>query len=465
MKFKVTIMLLFTLLASITAQDAVLERYIKSGLENNLALKQKEFSLQKSIASLDDARGMFMPSVSINARYTRAGGGRTIDFPVGDLVNPIYGGLNQLLGSNVYPTDIANEEINFLRKKEHETKISLVQPIFQPQIYFNYKLNNNLVEIKKAEKEVYARELIAEIRKAYYNYRKTLQVVDLFHETEELLTENLRVSKSLFNNDKVTKDVVYRAEAELSDIIQRKSEAEKNQELARNYFNFLLNRSLDSTIEESDEADGEANEELTLGVVIKNALNQREEFKQVSSAIKVADNTIGLANSNNYPSLILAADYGFQGEEYNFDKESDYWMASLVLQWNLFNGFRDKAKTEQAQYEKQRLEAQQLELQKRIVLQMTESFREFELSRQSLSTARLREVSSEEAFKIIDRKFKEGIASQIEFIDARTSLTQSKVNRIVTEYEVKIKETEMLKNSVLDPMALSYNSESKGELK
>jgi len=458
-------MLLFTLLASITAQDAVLERYIKSGLENNLALKQKEFSLQKSIASLDDARGMFMPSVSINARYTRAGGGRTIDFPVGDLVNPIYGGLNQLLGSNVYPTDIANEEINFLRKKEHETKISLVQPIFQPQIYFNYKLNNNLVEIKKAEKEVYARELIAEIRKAYYNYRKTLQVVDLFHETEELLTENLRVSKSLFNNDKVTKDVVYRAEAELSDIIQRKSEAEKNQELARNYFNFLLNRSLDSTIEESDEADGEANEELTLGVVIKNALNQREEFKQVSSAIKVADNTIGLANSNNYPSLILAADYGFQGEEYNFDKESDYWMASLVLQWNLFNGFRDKAKTEQAQYEKQRLEAQQLELQKRIVLQMTESFREFELSRQSLSTARLREVSSEEAFKIIDRKFKEGIASQIEFIDARTSLTQSKVNRIVTEYEVKIKETEMLKNSVLDPMALSYNSESKGELK
>ena len=36
--------------------------------------------------------------------------------------------------------------------------------------------------------------------------------------------------------------VVYRAEAELSEIIQKKLEAEKNQELSRNYFNFLLNK-------------------------------------------------------------------------------------------------------------------------------------------------------------------------------------------------------------------------------
>lgn len=100
-------------------------------------------------------------------------------------------------------------------------------------------------------------------------------------------------------------------------------------------------------------------------------------------------------------------------------------------------------------------------MQKKIVLQLTESFREFEISKQSLATARLRENSSREAFKIINRKFKEGMASQIEFIDARTSLTQSEVNRIVTEYEVKIRETELLKNSVLDPAALTYNTESK----
>lgn len=333
MKYKMAIFLVITLLSSVIAQDAVLERYLKIGLENNLALQQREFSLQKSIASLDEARGMFMPSIGINARYTRAGGGRTIDFPVGDLVNPIYGGLNQLIGSNVYPTNIPNEEINFLRKKEHETKISLVQPIFLPQIYFNYQLNDNLVEIKKAEKEVYARELIAEIRKAYFNYGKTLEVVNLFDKTEELLLENLRVSKSLYSNDMVTKDVVYRAEAELSDIVQKKLESKKNQELARNYFNFLLNRKLDEAIMLENGSEEESSLEYTLESVVQNALNQREEFNQVSSAIKVADNTVSIANSNNYPSLVLAADYGYQGEEYNFDKESDYWMAP----W-FFNG-------------------------------------------------------------------------------------------------------------------------------
>lgn len=43
-------------------------------------------------------RGMFLPSVSIEARYSRAGGGKIIEFPVGDLMNPVYGtGLLYLL--------------------------------------------------------------------------------------------------------------------------------------------------------------------------------------------------------------------------------------------------------------------------------------------------------------------------------------------------------------------------------
>ena len=72
------------------SQSNILHEYVQVGVKNNLAFQQKKFSLKKSIQALTEARGMFLPSVMIDARYSRAGGGRLIEIPIGDLMNPVY---------------------------------------------------------------------------------------------------------------------------------------------------------------------------------------------------------------------------------------------------------------------------------------------------------------------------------------------------------------------------------------
>ena len=47
-----------------------------------------------------------------------------------------------------------------------------------------------------------------------------------------------------------------------------------------------------------------------------------------------------------------------EGEDYRFGSEDDFWMGSLVLQWNLFSGLQRKARTDQARAEEERLVAQ-----------------------------------------------------------------------------------------------------------
>ena len=96
-------------------ESEILDSYIREGLSNNLALQQKTASYNQSLAALKEARGMFMPSISLNARYTVAEGGRTIVFPVGDLLNPVYSTLNALTSSlppdqQFPPIQIENEE-------------------------------------------------------------------------------------------------------------------------------------------------------------------------------------------------------------------------------------------------------------------------------------------------------------------------------------------------------------------
>jgi outer membrane protein TolC len=428
---------------SITAQQSNLDVYISEGLKNNLALKQKEFSLNRSMAALDEARGLFMPSIGINARYTRADGGREIIFPVGDLMNPVYASLNALMGFDAFPTDLQNESIRFIREKEHETKVQLIQPLFKAEIFYNYKIQSNLTEIQKAERDVFARVLIADIKKAYYNYLITDKLVKLANTTENILKENLRVSESLFNNNKATKDVVYRAQAELSVLEQRKAKAEKSKIVAAAYFNFLLNRDQESGILADSINVTPEKMDIDLNEAISIALDRREELKQLEFAKEAADNKIGLSKSGYLPDIIFAADYGFQGEEYRFTSDEDFWTASLVLQWNLFRGFQDKARVEQSEWEKKRIEARQTDLENKIRLQVREAYQNVIVSETSITSAEVQLKSANKTFEIIDRKFREGISPQIEFIDARSTMTNAELNYIVTIFEYYIRLAEL----------------------
>lgn len=434
-----SIVYLFLLTLILPAQGKILDNYVKTALESNLALKQKKFSYEKSLASLSEARGMFFPSVNLEARYTQAGGGRKIDIPVGDLVNPVYRALNQITGTNSFPTDIPNQTTNFLREKEHETKLEMIQPLFNPAIYYNYKAKSDLTEVYKAERDAFARNLTAEVKTAYFNYLKTVEIKKLLISAEELVKENLRVSESLFKNGKVTKDAVYKAEAELSKIIQQQSESEKNSNLAKAYLNFLMNRDLEEEILTDDNSYEEEQMFGEFEELEKNAVLSREELSALNMAIQASDNGISAAKSSYYPAISLVFDYGFQGEEYKFTDKDDYWMASVVMQWNIFRGLSDKAKTEQSKISKMEIEMQKAEAENKIKLQVREAYYNLIVAKEAVTTTSKRQRSSELSFKIIEQKYSEGMSPQIEFLDARNTLTQSQIEASVAKFDYRIK--------------------------
>jgi outer membrane protein TolC len=134
------------------------------------------------------------------------------------------------------------------------------------------------------------------------------------------------------------------------------------------------------------------------------------------------------------PNLFVVADYGFQGEEYKFNSGNDYIQASAVLSWTLFEGFRNKAQISQAHLQKE-IAGQKLdEARKQIELQVTASLEEISSSEKGIISAESRLKNAKESFRIIERKYNEGQASLIEFIDARSNLTQSEENLIISRY-------------------------------
>src|SRR3954464_14400241 len=118
-----------------------LDNYIQIGLKSNEVIKQHNFDINKSVYALKEAHALFYPTVSLNANYTKADGGRTIDIPIGDLLNPVYNTLNQITNSNAFPS-LQNQSVLINPDNFYDAKIHTTMPLLNFEIIYNKRIKS-----------------------------------------------------------------------------------------------------------------------------------------------------------------------------------------------------------------------------------------------------------------------------------------------------------------------------------
>ena len=147
------------------------------------ALDERE---KKIHDALDQARARYLPVVDFAARYTAADGGRTIDFPAGDLLNPVYARLDEMLIAEGQPPRFArvgNQQIELLRSREQETKLVLEQPIYEPRLGPSVEAGRQDLARAEADLAALRARVVRDMRQAYYQWLATQQAVVVFDAT------------------------------------------------------------------------------------------------------------------------------------------------------------------------------------------------------------------------------------------------------------------------------------------
>jgi len=425
--------------------DEVLAQYVEEALTSNLTLRRQDLSVEISLAALDEARGRYLPQATLQSRYSRAEGGRAIVLPIGDLINPVYQTLNELLAAQGQPpafTAIDNPQFSFLREREQETSVRVIQPLYAPELRAGVRASRAMLKSEEATRDTVARTLIRDVRTAYHNWLRTRQEVSIVDASAELLRENLRVNDSLFNNGKITRDQVLRAKAELLDVEQQRLSAANALDTARGYFNFLLNRPLATEIEVARVTDATP-PPMDLSQLQTQAQQTRSELRQLEYAGQAAEAQISAATSRFKPTIALALESGIQGEDYRFGSEDDYSLASLNFTWNLFNGNQDRARLSQARLASRSVGLQRESATQQIALEVEQTLGDVRAAARALETASARRDAAREAFNIAARKRDAGVISQVEFLDARTTLTSAELNYSVTQFELLTRRAEL----------------------
>jgi len=403
--------------------QTVLDNYIKRGLDSNLALRQKDFNLQQARLDLKRAQSLFYPRADFASQYTLASGGRSIDIPVGDLLNEVYSTLNELTASGKFP-QLANQSVQFLPNDFHDTRIELAVPVLNKQIRYNRDIQEESIRTRQLEMDAYKRELVKSIKIAYYQFLQADKAVNIYTNALQLANENLRVAKKLVQNEMATREVTLRAKSQVSQVQASLIEARNNRQNAAAYFNFLLNEPLTHTVV----TDSTLLEQVSLPEsIVTETYDRREELAQLKSYQTILNTSLKLNRSYLVPVINAFYQAGFQGYGFRFNNDQFYQLGGLQLQWPLFRANDNKYKVRQSELELEAVGARYREVEQQLNLQVQTAQNNYRSALQLLQSRRDEVQSSAETYRLAERRYREGQALQLELIDARTQLTNAQI--------------------------------------
>jgi outer membrane protein TolC len=406
----------------------ILNSYIRLALDSNLALHQRNFDLQKSQLDLRRAKSLFFPQATASSQYTLADGGRSIGIPVGDLLNNVYSTLNRLTASDKFP-QVANQSVQFLPNNFQDTKMEISMPILNTDLQHNKEVNMERINGSRADRDIYARDLVRSIRQAYYQYLQAGKAAEIYQSALNLAEENRRVSEKFVENQMATREIVLRAQAQISEAQSSLIEARNNLRNAAAWINFLLNRPLDYPISTDPALMDGSPDPLSMVHPLSDPLSsdRREEFARLTSYRRILESNLKWDRAYLIPKLNAFYDVGYQGYGVHLNSSQFYQLAGVQLVWPLFKANDNKYKIRQDFIDIQSVHEQYQQLTDQLNLEQATAVNNYNSAIEAVQALADEVGSARETYRLAERRFNEGQALQIELIDSRNQMTNAEL--------------------------------------
>ncbi len=412
------------------AQSPVLDQLVAAGLSSNAAVQQAQFRLQQHLAALHEAKGIFLPNVTLMADYTLAKGGRRIELPVGTLLNPVYGTLNQLTQSNAFP-QIENVNEQFLPNNFHDSKLRTSMPLFNRTASLNAAIKAEALQGSGAEVRVYQRRLMQSIREAYFQWMKAGEGIRILRTAENLLEENLRITESLIRQGLALPAARLQVKRDLSTMSSQRSDLQNQETLAAMHLNFLLNKPAETPIER-DTTLLNPKHPWQQALTQNGDVSQRDELSQLQSGIAQLKLAERLQQASGIPELSAFADLGFQGFGFNLGDRQAYALGGLSLRWTLFQGNQRTNKVLQVRHQQQEIDSKRDETTRLLQLELEQATRNFVQSQVQLDAANEQVNLTEELYRLTNARYRQGQALPIELSQALLQWTSALIQQRIS---------------------------------
>ena len=394
----------------------------------DLALKQNS-AILKSNSDLEAAHGVVLQTRAIAIPRLRATGNYEFNNAIETLQLP-----------SPAPS------VTFQQDQSWSSGIRLVQSIYEGgRIRSSLKSARLTREQALYNHQSVIADTLTEVRVAYYDTLLAAEQIGVQEASIRLLTGELEDSTRRFETGTVPRFNVLRAEVELAGARPRLIRAKNDYRIARNNLANLLGYNLPKEIREdiplrlAGNLDAEPYE-IQLPAAIAQAIARRPELAALRKAELLRREAIASARSAYQPSVQAFGGYGWRSSQFNGDLSRDVsgWNAGLQLNWDIFDGFLSRGKTEEARalYKKAGYEVE--DSARRIELEVRTDYSSLIEAGEVLVSQKKVVEQAEESLRLANARADAGAGTQLDVLGAQTALTEARSTQIqaLRDYDV-----------------------------
>jgi outer membrane protein TolC len=380
-----------------------LDEAIAIGLRDNRDILLKAEEVKKAKAKIQESHSELFPSLNFTSTYS--------------------------LTRGYYSKDVS----------QTTTQTTLKQYVYKGgEIINTIQYNGYKFEVAQALLDKAKLEAVLNVKKAFYTLLLANEFVGVNSIILSNTKEHLNFFRARYNNGQASESDIISIESSLSNVKKAYEESLNQVEAARILLNNILYLDRDTKIRAEAQFDYEATE-VAYDTAFLKAMQRRPEIKQLEAQTKADKKSIEIAKSDGRPSIYASWDYYSRshsavptgiGKNWN-----DYNIIGATISWPIFDGWKTKAKVEQAIVDLRETQLLKEKTINDIALELKNSYLDLKNA-----IAKIEAVESEvkvysDSLFTAKEKHKEGIASGLDLDDAKLKLKVSLFNRQEAIYD------------------------------
>jgi len=280
------------------------------------------------------------------------------------------------------------------------------------------------------------------VRLAYYDVLLAAQQITVREASVKLLQKELEDQQHRFDAGTVPHFNVLRAEVAVANERPALIAARNAYRIAKNNLANLLGYDLPRDIWEDvplNLTDTLATTPYAVNLpdAIQQALARRTELTTARKNIELQQLNLVNAKSGYKPTVQLFAGYNWMNSSFSTDvgNELDGWNAGAQMNWNIFDGALTYGKVTQAKALYQKSKTDLADQSRQIELAVRTTYSDFIEARETLESQQKVQEEADETLREAKARAEAGTGTQLDVLDAETSLTQARTTQIQAQHD------------------------------
>ena len=394
-------------------EKMTLKECIDLALQNSPALRIADELVTGAELKVDETKSQLFPQVSLAGSYTRM-----------TLVQELQ---MSFMGQTF--------NVKFGLADNYNFQATAAEPLFAwGRVRKSIELSRTGVDLARSGVDMTRQVVSYQVAPIFYGvlfFREAIQVLDdtltAFNKKANIMTQRYQAGlASSFDASAM--------QVQVSSLKAQKLDFENNIRKLVIAFNTVAGRSVDTPFDPAGTFEFSPLP-LDREALVGSALAQRIEFNQISHQSRMAELGVEIAKAASKPSLVLALNYAFRnGYMPNINRITGNFMATLSLNYPVFDGFRTGAQVAEGESALRSLVLQRQALEQSIRMEINTALADLTTLERKIDIEKVKIRQAEDALKIAEDRYHQGLLSAQDFIDSQNNLEAAKLNYLQLVY-------------------------------